>query len=319
LWLGLLVVSGCAAGVVNNADGPTVAEARAQLANGPKARIAVGQFLNNTSGIEAQMARMQMQALSQMPDTDAVMAYQEQVMNYNAELMRYQARLNEVGSDAAGPPPKAPTYPKAGSSPYTNSISDPVGGGLRDMMTNALFNSGRFIVLERQAIEHIDWEQGFSQSGRVGEKTTVPVGEIEGAELILMGSLNMLEKEASGGNVGGIVSKVMAAALPYGLGSTPSETTEADVTWKSAKAGMEIRVVDARTSRIVAATTVEGKSTDVGFGAKKTEYTFDAGQLPVGFSMYSNTPVEKAFRKMIDAAVVYILTKTPDTYYHVSE
>jgi curli biogenesis system outer membrane secretion channel CsgG len=287
------------------------------LATGPKARIAVGQFLNNTSGLEAQMQRIQMQMLSQMPDTDSLMAYQEKMMDYQAELMRYQARLNEVGSKKAGPPPKAPKYPKASSSPYTKSISDPIAGGLRDMMTNALFNSGRFIVLERQAIDHINWEQSFAESGGVGDKTTIPTGQLEGAELILMGSLNMLEEEASGGEVGGIISSVMSEALPYGFGSTPSETTDADFNWKNARTAMEIRIVDTRTSRIVAALTADGKTTDVGFGAHKTKYTFDSGALPQGFSMFSNTPIEEAFRKMIDSAVVQILTKTPEKYYHI--
>ena len=313
-----LLLFSCASGSVMNSGGPSVEEVRAMLATGPKARIAVGQFLNNTSGLEAQMQRIQMQMLSQMPDTNSLMAYQEKMMDYQAELMRYQARLNEVGSEKAGPPPKAPKYPKANSSPYTKSISDPIAGGLRDMMTNALFNSGRFIVLERQAIDQINWEQGFSESGSVGDKTTIPTGQLEGAELILMGSLNMLEEAASGGEVGGILSSVMEA-LPYGLGSTPSETTDADFNWKNARTAMEIRIVDTRTARIVAALTAEGKTTDVGIGAHKTKYAFDSGALPQGFSMFSNTPIEEAFRKMIDSAVVQILTKTPEKYYHIAE
>lgn len=310
-----LLVIGCASGTVQKTEGPTVSEAQSFSAVGPKARIVVAQFVNNTGGLESQLQRMAIQMQSQMPDTDSLMAYQEKMMNYQAELMRYQARLNEVGSKKAGPPPKAPKYPKASSSPYMKSMSDPVAGGLRDMMINALFNSRRFIVLERQNIDKIGWEQEFSHSASVGNKTRVPVGQIEGAELLLIGSLNTLDAKQSGGNIGGVISSVISQMGYFG---TPNaeQSTEADLSWENAKAAMDVRLVDARTSRVVAATTVKGKATSMAVGASKTSYTYNAGDLPVGFSAYQNTPVEDAFRKMVDAAVVFLITKTPENYYH---
>ena len=98
------LILGCATGMVKKTDGPSVAEAQAVSALGPKARIVVAQFLNNTGGLESQLQRMALQMQASMPDTDAMMAYQEKMMNYQAELMRYQARLNELGSEKAGPP-----------------------------------------------------------------------------------------------------------------------------------------------------------------------------------------------------------------------
>jgi curli biogenesis system outer membrane secretion channel CsgG len=195
------------------------------------------------------------------------------------------------------------------------TVTDPVAGGIRDMMINAVFNSGKFIVLERQTLDKINWEQEFSQSSRVGDKTRIPLNKIEGAELILIGSLNTLEANQSGGNIGGVVSSVTSALPFWGIPYT-TETTEAEVSWDSAKVAMDLRLIDTRTSRVVAVATVEGKARSAGLGGRKTEYTWNAGELPRGFSLYHKTPVEDAFRKMVDAAVEFLVTKTPEDYYH---
>ncbi len=243
-----------------------------------------------------------------------MMEFQKKMIPYQQEFAAWQMRAAEVGEEVAGPPPEPPEFTTS-SSPYMATVTDPVAGGIRDMMINALFNSGRFIVLERQAIDKINWEQEFSQTPRVGGKTRIPVGQIEGAELLLIGSLNTLEAKQSGGDIGGVISSAMAIApllnRPY-----TTEATEAQVSWESAKVAMDLRLVDARTSRVVAATTVEGSARSVGVGASKTEYSYNAGELPVGFSMYHNTPVEKAFRKMVEAAVQFLVSKTPEQYYH---
>ncbi len=308
------ILMGCVSGTVKKTESPSVAEAQKVLAIGPKARIVVAQFVNNTAGYEAQMNRTMLQMQAAMPDTNALMAYQGKMMQYQATLMQYQTRLNEVGSKKAGPPPKAPQYPKASTSPYMKTITDPVAGGVRDMLINSLFNSNRFIVLERQSINEISWEQEFSQTSRVGGKTSIPIGQIESGELMLIGSLNTLEAEKSGGNIGGIISSVLSEAV--GLSSNTGDL-DTDASWQSATTAMEIRLVDTRTSRIVAATTVEGTSTNVGFGA--TKYSTNAGALPKSFSMYHNTPVEDALRKMVDEAVIFLVSKIPTNYFHQTD
>ncbi len=295
---------------------PTVAEVQAESATGPKARVAVAQFVNNSGGLEAQMQRMSVQMQAQMANlAQEQMEYQKKMMPYWHEMMVWQAKVNEVGQEEAGPPPEPPEMDTASSSPYNVTVTDPVAGGVRDMLINALVNSGKFIVLERQELNKINWEQEFSQSGHVGEETKIPLGEIEGAELIVIGSLNTLDTKQSGGNIGGLISSI-ASATSYTNEPIIEEATGANITWEKALVGMDIRLVDTRTSRIVAATAVEGKATSVGFDAAKTKYSYNAGDLPLGFSVYKNTPVEDAFRKAVDAAVDFILKQTPETYYH---
>ena len=62
--------------------------------------------------------------------------------------------------------------------------------GLRDMLTTALFDSGKFIVLERDNLNDAMVEQEFSQSGRVGEASKIPMGQLEGAQMLVVGAPN---------------------------------------------------------------------------------------------------------------------------------
>ena len=309
----LAISLGCASGSVTQDEGPTVLEAQAVSATGPKARMAVAQFVNNSGSPEDRDLRERLRRAAQArEDARRAMERQEKWFPYLMEVQYWQAKLAAEGPEAAGPPPEPPEDMPS-SAPYTVTVVDPVAAGIRDMMINAIFSSGKFIVLERDAIDKINWEQEFSGSGLVGEKTRIPTGEIEGAELLLIGSVNTCEAKTSGGSLGGIFDSATAEllGLPY-----TTETTEGGVSWENAKAAMELRLVDTRTSRVVAATTVEGKARSVLFGARKTEYSWNAGALPSGFLYYQNTPVEEAFRKMIDATVEFLVTKTPEKYYH---
>ena len=60
-----------------------------------------------------------------------------------------------------------------------------IGDGLREMLLTALFNTNRFIVLERQAIQDVMLEQDLDVSGRVKTQTAAPIVQLEGAELLV--------------------------------------------------------------------------------------------------------------------------------------
>jgi curli biogenesis system outer membrane secretion channel CsgG len=301
---------GCVQATVPPAKSPTVAQAQAVPALGAKARIAVAQIVNNTGGLEAQLQRVSMETQARMVNLSRdMMEFQKKMIPYQAALMAWQSKVASVGEKNAGPPPKAPEFSSA-SSAYMSTVTDPVAGGLRDMMVNALFNCGRFIVVERQALDKISFEQEFSQSGRVGAQTKIPIGQIEGAELLILGSLNTLDAQGSGGDLGAMASLFFPQLTQSTLGNSAL-----NVTWKTAKAAMEVRVVDTRTSRVVAAATVNGSATSFGSsGGNKDEYT--NAPLPASFSAFQNTPVESAFRKMVKETVNFLVKKTPENYFH---
>lgn len=156
-----------------------------------------------------------------------------------------------------------------------------IGRGMSDMLADALFNSNRFIVLEREHIKEVMDEQDFGASGRVKKETAAPIGEIEGAELLIRGSVTEFEPNCKGGAL-----LIIAA--------------------KQACVTINLRIVDAKSGRVVNATTVEGRSGSVGGGL-----FFATGSLPVGLGGWAKTPMESAIRHCIEEAVKYIAsTKT---------
>ena len=334
---------GCASGTVKDTRGPSVSEAQVVSAVGPKARIAVA-LKNISGGPEEQKKRQRyMMSKSEKFDPESMIKTQAEVMReadrarkavdeyerklfiYHEDLKRYQARLKEVGTEKAGPPPKAPKFPKIRTG-HLKTVSDPVADGIRNMMIHALFNSNRFIVLERENLEKLNREQEISHSAGSGNKTGLPAGQIEGAELLLKGSINNIKLNPKPSdkhyNEDLLLSVYDAIALKESMERRLKMDgdfytwKDLDYSWNSANVSMHLRLVDTRTSRVVAAATVEGKATGVLFGISKTKYKYNAGDLPTGFSVFQNTPVEDAFRKMIDAAVEFLLTKTPENYYH---
>lgn len=176
-----------------------------------------------------------------------------------------------------------------------------IGDGMADMLATALFNSGKFIVLERQTLNDVLGEQDLAASGRISQETGAPIGQVEGAELLITGSVTGFEPGSSGlgGAVGGLFGR------PYG---------QIAGSFKNAYIAIDVRVIDTRTSRILAAGTVEGRATDFG-GA----LAIIGGSLGGGLSGWSKTPIEKALRVCIAKSVEFIANRTPTVYYHYQQ
>ena len=160
-----------------------------------------------------------------------------------------------------------------------------IGDGMADMLATLLFHTNRYVVVERQELGDVLAEQDLGASGRVRKETAAPIGEIEGAELLVTGAVTEFEPGASGGG----------AVLP-GIGGGVRKSHVA----------IDLRVVDARTSRNVLATSVEGTASDVGGFT-----TMGVG----GLGGYAKTPIEKAIRIALDAAVQFMVSQTPAQYY----
>lgn len=186
---------------------------------------------------------------------------------------------------------------KTGKGWWTGAIGD----GMADQLVTALFNSNRFIVLERQTLGDVLSEQDLGASGRIRQDTAAAIGQIEGAELLIVGAVTEFEGNAGGtrGGAGGLLGGVLGA-----IGGAVRKSHMA----------IDIRVIDAKTSRILAATSVEGSSTDVNIGGAIGGY-FGGGALGGALSSWENTPKEKALRACINKAVEFIVSKTPSTYY----
>ncbi len=178
-------------------------------------------------------------------------------------------------------------------------FSPAIGTGMADQLTTALFNTNRFIVLERESLNSVLTEQNLGASGRIKQGTEAAIGEIEGVELLIVGAITEFSGNKTGGSGSGLLDAV-------GLGVVSDVAGD----FKKAHIAIDVRVIDAQTSRILGATSVEGEATDVNLGGGLSGSTFSAG-----LSGWKNTPMEKAVRICINKAAQFIASKTPQQYY----
>jgi curli biogenesis system outer membrane secretion channel CsgG len=154
-----------------------------------------------------------------------------------------------------------------------------VGNGMSDMLADALVNTNRFVVVEREHVKDVMAEQDFGRSGRVKKETAAQIGEIEGAQLLIRGAITTFEPECSGG-------------------------TLAVVGVKQACVSINMRIIDAKTGRVLNATTVDGSAMTAGVGLTAN---LSSMPLPLGLGGWSKTPMERAIRNCIDSAVQHIV------------
>lgn len=173
--------------------------------------------------------------------------------------------------------------------------------GVHDMLVTELFASDRFIVLERAALDDVISEQVFVESARAGDATRIPKAQLEGAELIVLGALTGFDAGVGGG----------ALPIPVPLGDR-GDWGLLHLRFKRGHAAMDLRVIDARTGRVLSAVAVEGRHRR--FGLNFDVYLRGAShraRLPGVLTYFSNTPVEKALQEMVIAAVAHVAARAP--------
>lgn len=109
-----------------------------------------------------------------------------------------------------------------------------LGSGVADIFIAEAYESQQFRITERAEIDKVLFEQDLAQSGRVNPATAAAVGRIEGAELLVLGSVSEFGVQTTGG--GGRVLGV--------FGGTAETVT--------VRVSVEIRFVDTDTAEIMA-------------------------------------------------------------------
>jgi curli biogenesis system outer membrane secretion channel CsgG len=182
---------------------------------------------------------------------------------------------------------------KAAGAPYV------IGDGLREMLVTALFNTNRFIVLERSAMGDVIREQDFGASGRVLPQTAAPMGRIEGTQMMVYGAVTEFQMGTSGGGV-----NLVMPNIPFQFGGNV----------QNAHMAIDMRVVDMTSGRILYAGKVEGKTSDYATSIG-TQVGGGATTMPITLNSFQNTPMEKAIRVCIEQAVAHLCTKMPPNYF----
>ncbi len=164
-----------------------------------------------------------------------------------------------------------------------------LGAGVADMLATALVKSGKFIVIERQELDRVLSEQKLGESGLVTEQTAPKVGKLLGAELFVIGGVTEFGTKEN--NIGG--------NIPLFGGSVNKRT---------ARAVVDVRLVNTTTGEIVAAETEEGSESTTGVSVRYEDIDFS------NTSAWNDTDAGKAAREAVDGVVELVtenMTKIP--------
>src|SRR6266404_3105929 len=77
-----------------------------------------------------------------------------------------------------------------------------LGDGMADQLTDALMQSGQFVVMERQTIKDVITEQDFANSGRVQKAASAETGKLVSAQILVKGTVTEFESASSGSENG---------------------------------------------------------------------------------------------------------------------
>lgn len=191
-----------------------------------------------------------------------------------------------------------------------------IGSGLTDMLISALFQTNRYIILDRSDLDAALLEQDLAARGRVDLASAARMGEIEGAELLVFGAIT--EYQADVVSIGGVAIGIATFLTTLAIRSKNDDMPLGAVTYKASHIALDLKVVDSSTGRILHAGSVEGRYNRVGGGIIGTVGGGATEQL-VTFGGFRSSGAEEAARIAIEKAVENIVRGTPPRFYHQGE
>ncbi|MBL4907095.1 MAG: hypothetical protein JKX94_06555 [Sneathiella sp.] len=172
-----------------------------------------------------------------------------------------------------------------------------IGGGISAMMTTALVESNRFIVLERANMQQILAEQQMKGQGVTSASTGPDLGMVTGANFMIYGSVTEFGSSDSGGGFSLGLSGGNALSKMLGVGLSRQTAT--------GKVAMDIRLVNATTSQVMevykVSEQIDNSSWDISVGYEG---------VSLGTNQFLKTPLGEATRLCITKAVQMIAAKT---------
>lgn len=160
-----------------------------------------------------------------------------------------------------------------------------IGDAMAEMLTTELIKTGRFIVVERQALQDMLGEQEMGQAGIIKKETAAKVGQVLGAQIIVRGVVSEFQQNESGGGGG-----IGIGGFGFGLRSS------------NAHVAVDIRLIDSTTGQVLQSHNAAGKaeSSGVGVSAISRDVNFNAAS-------FRNAPIGQATRQAISNAVSFII------------
>jgi len=157
-----------------------------------------------------------------------------------------------------------------------------IGGGLSAMLTTALTESDRFIVLERGNLSTVMSEQQLAANGLTNAESGAQAGNLFGAQLLVMGSVTEFGQNDSGGgfSIGFAGSDLGGAISPQ---------------FSKGHVAIDVRFVDSTTGQVVRSLTVRKKIKSSGLAG-----SIKFKGISFGGNQFNSTPLGEACREAIN-------------------
>lgn len=172
------------------------------------------------------------------------------------------------------------------SASYANQV--PVQQ-IGSMLSDVMFHSGRFEVLEREVLNDVLYEQDLGDSGRVAKQSAAKIGRVTGADYLIKGAVTHYEPNFKG-NAAGLGGLTPGLLGGVGFGK------------KKSLVGMVFKLIDAETGKLV-------DSKQVAAVTSKTRFSIGAlgwgggGAAGGAFSSFSKEPIGQAIIACINKGV----------------
>ncbi|MGD8401467.1 MAG: CsgG/HfaB family protein [Bacillota bacterium] len=138
-----------------------------------------------------------------------------------------------------------------------------VGSNVSDELVTALFNTGKFRLIEREQIKKVLAEQNLSYSGRIDIRTAARLGRILGVQILVIGKVTEFSTDSTGAAVN------TRRGIGFGIRSNTARVT------------IDARMVDTTSAEIKATATGHGekKQTSLGLRVDFSEIRFGSNEF----------------------------------------
>lgn len=163
-----------------------------------------------------------------------------------------------------------------------------IGNNLAIMLESALFDTGRFVIVERGKLTDVIAEQDLAASGRTAKAGKVAqTGLIRSARYIATGAVTTVEDKQSGGDAG-----VSFHGFRIGGGRSEAQVT------------VIVKLIDTTTGEIVSKESITGKAGNTGL-----KVGVSVGALDTDMGGFKKTPLGQAAQDCINKASEFIAKK----------
>jgi curli biogenesis system outer membrane secretion channel CsgG len=168
------------------------------------------------------------------------------------------------------------------------------GNGIKTQLTTALKQTGQFVILDNSGPRKVLWSRALTPSGEIKKEARERLGSLGDAEFLVAGALTsyQLSQESKAASIDADqflrepqakATGVSASAAGKVFGALPAASQDRVV--------VELRLIDAKTNKMIDNTLAECTSSDFGKGIDGT-----FGRQLVAASESTRTPMQRAVR-----------------------